>query len=411
MDNPKIQRRGAFIVNLVFFILVAALFYFSVKYVLGWLMPFIIGFVISLALRPVISWVVDRLKLGRKLAAVVIVLIGYAVFGTVFTLLTIELVSLLGRLFSNLPDFFTNSIMPALSNLGNSFDNLLDRMPEEWVEMIKLAQTSITSALMNGVTEISKVGLNSLAEIAKGIPGFLIALVFTILSSFFISQNYYGVTHFIAAQLPPRATKVIVAGKAAIASTVGAYVRAYAKIMLVTFVELTIGFLIIGIANPLPLAFGIAIFDILPVFGTGGVLIPWILIDLLLGEYSQALGLLIIYGVITVVRNFIEPKIVGDQLGLNPVVSIIAIYLGYRWFGVLGMIMMPVSVALAITLHNKGVITLYKRPAPVDEEAERKRREQRRQERAQARRKAREARKKNGGAFFSKKRPPDSSSK
>ncbi len=401
MDNPKIQKRSAFIVNLAFFILVAALFYFCVKYVIGWMMPFIIGFIIAFALRPIIYWVVDRLKIGRKLAAVVVVLLGYAVFGTVFTLLTIELVSVLGHLFSDLPDFFTNTIMPALSNLGNTFDNLLDRMPREWVEMLDLAQTSITSALMNGVTEVSKAGLNSLAGVAKGIPGFLIAFVFTILSSFFISQNYYGVTRFIAAQLPLRVTKIILAGKAAITSTVGAYLRAYMKIMLVTFVELTIGFFIIGIDNPIPVAFGIALFDILPVFGTGGIVLPWTAIDLLLGNYSQALGLLIIYGVITVVRNFIEPKIVGDQLGLNPIVSIISIYLGYRWFGVIGMIMMPVTVALACTLHDKGVITLYKRPAPLDEDAERERRENERRRRAVAKRRAREARHKS--SLFSKK--------
>jgi len=386
MDNSKQQKRSAFIVNVIFFAMVAALFYFSVKYVLGWLMPFLIGFIIALIFRPLIYWAVDRLHFKQRFAAVAVVLLGYCVLGTLLALLGMELVSVLGHLFSDLPDYFTNTIMPALSAWGDNFDNLLSRMPAEWLAILDTLRTSITSALMNVVSNLSKVGLNLVANVAKSVPGALIAFVFTILASFFISQNYYGVIRFIAAQFPDKARKALREGRDAITGTLGAYLKAYARIMLVTFTELTIGFLIIGVKNPIPTAFGIALFDIFPVFGTGGIVIPWIVLDLLLGKYSQALGLLIIYGVVTVVRNFIEPKIVGDQLGLNPIVSIIAIYLGYRWFGFAGMLLMPATCALAITLHNKGVITLYKESGPVDENLERERREAVRLEKTERRR-------------------------
>jgi predicted PurR-regulated permease PerM len=142
--------------------------------------------------------------------------------------------------------------------------------------------------------------------------------------------------------------------------TVLRYLRGYLKIMLVTFVELSIGLTILGVSNSIATAFEIAIFDILPVFGSGGILLPWALFQLLSGNMFVGIGLVILYGAITVIRNFIEPKIIGDQLGLNPVISIISIYLGFVWIGVAGMILMPISVQIAISLHKKGIIRLYK---------------------------------------------------
>ena len=97
-----------------------------------------------------------------------------------------------------------------------------------------------------------------------------------------------------------------------------------------------------------------------PVIGTGGIMIPWVLIKLLQGNFSLAIGLGILYAIVTVVRNLIEPKIVGDQLGLNPVVSLISIYLGYKLFSVIGMILFPILAQILLTLHRNGTIRLYR---------------------------------------------------
>ncbi len=130
--------------------------------------------------------------------------------------------------------------------------------------------------------------------------------------------------------------------------------------MLITFVELSIGLLILRVNNAIPVALGVAVFDILPVLGTGGIVIPWSLVSFLTGNTFLGVGLLILYAVITIIRNFIEPQVIGDQLGLNPIVSIISMYLGFVWLGVGGMILMPISVQTLLTLQNKGVMRLYK---------------------------------------------------
>jgi sporulation integral membrane protein YtvI len=188
----------------------------------------------------------------------------------------------------------------------------------------------------------------------------MVSLIFTILASFFLSIHYDRSKKFIMLQLSEKTRVLVHAIKNTMSDTVLRYLRGYLKIMLDTFVELSIGLTILGVSNSIATAFGIAIFDILPVFGSGGILLPWALFQLLSGNMFVGIGLVILYGAITVIRNFIEPKIIGDQLGLNPVISIISIYLGFVWIGVAGMILMPISVQIAISLHKKGIIRLYK---------------------------------------------------
>jgi predicted PurR-regulated permease PerM len=130
--------------------------------------------------------------------------------------------------------------------------------------------------------------------------------------------------------------------------------------MSITFIELSIGFTIIGIGKPLLIAVLIALFDILPVLGTGGIMVPWIVISAIQSNYSLALGLLILYMVITIVRNIIEPKIVGSQIGLHPVVTLVSLFVGAQLFGVIGLFGFPITLSLLRHLNETGAIKLFK---------------------------------------------------
>jgi predicted PurR-regulated permease PerM len=127
-----------------------------------------------------------------------------------------------------------------------------------------------------------------------------------------------------------------------------------------TFTELSIGLSVLQIENSVGIAAIIAVADILPVIGTGSVLIPWSIVALFMQNYFLAAGLIILYIVVLAVRNFTEPKIVGDQLGLNPIVTLISIYLGYRIMGFGGMIVLPVATNILVGLHKSGKIKLWK---------------------------------------------------
>ena len=142
-------------------------------------------------------------------------------------------------------------------------------------------------------------------------------------------------------------------------TTIRRFVIAYAKIMTLTFIELTIGLSIMGINNAVVIAFLISVFDVIPVLGTGGIMIPWIIICFLNQQLKTAIGLLIIYLIVTLIRNIIEPKIVGHQIGLHPLLMLLCMYLGAKLFGFLGIITLPVLIMIIINLNDSGIIHLY----------------------------------------------------
>ena len=123
--------------------------------------------------------------------------------------------------------------------------------------------------------------------------------------------------------------------------------------------ELMIGFLVIGISNPIGLAVGIALFDALPVFGTGTIMIPWAVMELINGNYTLAAGVFVVYCIIDIMRNILEPKIIGTQFEMNPIVALITVYLGYQLFGIIGMVVLLITVYILLTFHRVGKIKLY----------------------------------------------------
>lgn len=377
------QRRGAFLINLLYFAAIVVIVILALRYAVPWLMPFIIGFAVAMIFHPLITWTANKLKVSRKAIACVVIVLGYAILVTAITFGTIELVNLLSRMFQKLPALFDTQIAPTFSAIGSYFSDFFAKLPADWVATISSMADSVLDAIKGVLGSVSSSGLNFLTSFIGALPGFLVALVFTILASFFISMNYESTRDFLMAQLSPRTQEIMRAIKAALKGTVFAYIKAYFKLMCLTFVELSISLMIIGVKNAVGISFGIALFDFLPVFGTGAIVIPWIVIDFILGRTFEAVGLLIAYGIITVIRNFIEPKVVSDQLGLNPVVSIIAIYLGFVWFGVLGMIIVPMAVQIAISLHQKGIVTIYNEP-PVPAPHIETRRERRKRQKEQA---------------------------
>ena len=137
-------------------------------------------------------------------------------------------------------------------------------------------------------------------------------------------------------------------------------IRSYAIIMSITFVELSIGLSIIGVDNAIVIALLIAIFDILPVLGTGGIMIPWAVITAIQGDYSMAIALFAVYIVVTIIRNIIEPKIVGSQLGLHPVATLASLFVGAQLFGAVGLFGFPIGLSLLRYLNEQGTLKIFK---------------------------------------------------
>lgn len=142
--------------------------------------------------------------------------------------------------------------------------------------------------------------------------------------------------------------------------SLGKFIKAYSLIISVTFIELSIGFWILKVPNPFLFGGLIALIDIMPIIGTGAILIPWFIIAFIMGNTTMGVGILILYIIITAVRQTIEPRIVGQQIGLHPIVTLILMYVGAQLMGVLGLLLLPILATILVKLNKEGTIHLYK---------------------------------------------------
>ncbi len=360
MQNEHLQKRKEFIINIAYTVLVVALVYFGFKYAVKWLMPFVVGFVIALAIHTPVNAICKHIKINRKFCTFIMLIIEYAVFVLLMWGLGAKIYASLKDLFTNLPTYYDNNIEPFIQWLYRSVTDIAQNISPETMDRLYEMLESFSDSIREFVTNFSASVVRGLASTTAKLPLFLISFIFTILSSVFISMDYNRIISFVRKQLPARFSGFLNDAKDHLGKTILRYLRAYLIIFVLTFTELSIGLSILQIENAIGIAALIALADVFPVLGTGGILIPWSLISLLNANYTVAIGLIVIYLTILVVRNFAEPKIVGDQLGLHPLVTLISIYLGYLWMGVGGMILLPITMTIIIGLHRSGKIKLWK---------------------------------------------------
>lgn len=359
MLSPRTEKRKEFIINTVYFAVVILLAFVCLKYVASWIMPFIIGFLIAFLSKPLVLGLCKIPHMNKKLAAGIVLILEYALIIFLVWILGSKIYDSIRDLFTKLPFYYDNNILPFFESVFRMLEDLSTKISPETLNEIYAVIENASDSIRGYIIRFSSSMVSWLAGVTTKIPFFFISFVFTILASVFISLDYDAVIDFIKKQLPPKGREFLRDAKKHMGKTVIGYLRAYAIIWLITFLELSVGLSILRIENAIGIAALIAIADILPVIGTGGVLLPWAVISLFLQNYFLAVGLLVLYLVVLGVRNFTEPKIVGDQLGLNPLVTIIAIYLGYRLMGVGGMIFLPIVTNIIVGLQRAGKLKLW----------------------------------------------------
>ncbi|HHY53363.1 MAG TPA: sporulation integral membrane protein YtvI [Clostridiales bacterium] len=357
--DARTEKRKAFIINTAYIALVVALVVLAFKYLVPWLLPIIIGYAIAMIFKPIVQFIVKHTKAGPKFTGCVVLLLAYALIAALLVLGGSKLVGTVQNVLSDIPTFYTANFQPAILSISNFFVKILEPlMPGTAGSSSELVNATLQN-VQNVLLSFSSSAIAKLGTLTTKIPAFMLAFFFTIMSSLIISMNYAQVAGFLARQIPEEHRQLIFLIKNDTLKTVGNYMIAYLKLMGVTFVELAIGLTVLRVNNSIPIALGIAIFDALPVLGTGGIMVPWIAIALLNGKIPLAVGLAILYAIILVVRNIIEPRIVGNQLGLHPLVTLSAIYAGFKLMGVMGMILFPILVQILAGLHHSKVIRLW----------------------------------------------------
>ena len=342
------DRMTTFILRTLFCLCVLVWGYFALRFFLPATLPFWLGLMIACTLRPVILWISQRLHLKRRKAAAGVTILFYLMLGVGCWLGLSLLWSRLCTLAAQFPSLYRSIFLPALARFFEWLSELLSRFVPNLADTVHLWMQSFAAATARLSSSLSSKLLSACTGIATQIPVWFFSVVVTILCSTFISLDYPKVTAFLFRLLPPRLQKIPSALKSFVHCILLRLVRAYLILLCITFAELAVGLWLLGVKSFLSIAVVIALLDLLPVLGTGSVLIPWAVISLLSGQHQLGWGLLLLYLSITVIRNLLEPKIVGSCMGLHPLVSLISIYAGLRLFGPLGALLMPAAALGAV---------------------------------------------------------------
>lgn len=354
------EKRKSFIINFGYYFIIIGMVFIVLKYGLPFIAPFVSAFVIAFLLNKPITFLAKKCHVNRTLIAIAIVLVFYSIIGILFALLGIRLFVFVKELFSYLPNLYATEIQPFLMQLFDSLEHYISKMDVSLLPAMNEFSSNVVQSLGELISSFSMKMIGAISNYASSLPGFFIRILFTIISTFFLVIDYKKITACLLHQLKDKHQKLMIEIKDYVVNTLFKCILSYALIMCITFAELSVGLSIIRIENAVLIAFVISIFDILPVLGTGGIMIPWTIIAALQGNYSLALGLLIVYIIITIIRNILEPKIVGSQVGLHPLVTLMSLFVGAQLFGVLGLFGLPITLSLLKNLNDKGTIHILK---------------------------------------------------
>lgn len=327
--------------------------FFAFKFI-RFFMPFVIGWLIALIANPLVRMLERRLKVARKHTSMLLIIaVLAAIIGGIY-FIGMKAVQEVGSLIDQVPAIYT-SFREDFQEAGENLSLIIEELPEGIQEGISDFQNSLGDVIGTAVGKISQITVDQAGNLAKNLPSILIAIIFTILSAYFFIADRDKILEFGREHTPQIIQQKWKMLEQCFKSIFGGYFKAQFKIMGVVFVILFVGFLILKVDFAIVVAFLVSLLDMLPFFGTGTALIPWALFKILSGDMKYALGLVILYLTTQLVRRIIEPKVVGDSIGIDPLWTLICMYTGYRFAGVFGMILAVPVGAILVNFYHAGV--------------------------------------------------------
>ncbi len=337
----SIQKQRDFLTRFAYWAIIAVGVYLGFEYLLPISIPILLGILIA----RLVVWASRKLHCPNKPVRLFLTLLIYGILALLVTLLTAQTVSLITGLIHWLPRLYENKLQPFVILISDWFTYTVQMLDPALLNTLETLLDGLLSALKNMISSLSGAAVNLVSNLATGIPNFVISLLTMIFSTVFVVGDYERISDFAAKNIPDNIKKVLDNIRIYLTDTLFVVIRSYVLIMLLTFGELSILFSLFGIEHAVLKAAVIALLDILPILGTGGVMIPWAVTSLVLGYTKLGLELFLIYGIVTVVRNYVEPRIVGTQLGLHPIITLVSMFVGVRLFGLLGLFGLPVGIS------------------------------------------------------------------
>ena len=312
-------------------------------------MPFLIAFILSLMIEPIVKLIMKKTKLKRKTSSIIVFIISFTIIIALIVWGTTTIITEASKLLENLNTYFDMAV-----NFVETFISKIDiskwNIPESVMSTIQNSAMEFVGVIINFV----KNWLTSVLSFLTSIPTIGIYTAITFLALYFICVDKVYMLDQLEHHLPKTWVKKIGIHIRELIKTLGRYLKAQAILILISFVISLIGLYIFhfmgwGIKVPLIAALGIGFVDALPIFGSGTAMLPWAVWCAVNGNLKLAIGLLVLWAIMSIVRQFIEPRIVSGQIGIHPIFTLIAMYTGFKILGVIGMLLGPI---ILIVLEN-----------------------------------------------------------
>lgn len=368
--NEFIKKYKRFVLMLLL-ILAAFLVIRTLPIVIMLMMPFVIGYIVSLAAYPLVKFLKNKLHVPYKVGALITVLLLLLVLSLAVTFIVSAVSDFSGVIIENWDDLYS-SFAATLESALKALERWSDSLPFDFFEDVlkNFGEIEIKSdggMLFDFGKSVSgwiRPFAGSLAggtiNVVKSLPEVLVFVVMLILSTYFFTSEREKIKALYLRHTSDNFKEKLKLIKKECFGALFGYLKAQLILSAITAAELFVGLMILGVKHTLLLSVIIALIDLLPVFGTGTVLIPWALINILSGGtlYFSA-GMIILYLICLSVRNLLQPKVLSSNIGLDPLLTLIAVWLGYKLYGFIGMILLPLGALILYKLYDIGIFDWF----------------------------------------------------
>ena len=317
-------------------------------------LPFLLGYLFSMAVNPLADFLQKKLKIPRGLSAVLVIVLIVGILGGILTLVIWKIIDEVRMLYTQFPTIYENMRQSAHA-LGEKWSVLYDNLPVNVQNSLSALGADISDKASEMINSMSEPVVDNAGNVAKALPRVFIAIIVFVLSSYFMVADNQVVSKAVRGMFRPTFVERLIMVKSELKKYLGGYLKAQVILMFIAFLIMFVGLSALGASYALLIALLIAILDALPFFGSGLVLWPWSVIAFLNGDIKTGIGLIIIYFAVLVVRRIMEPKLVSTGMGIHSILTLMSMYVGYKTLSIGGLILGPLILMLVISFYKAGI--------------------------------------------------------
>ena len=345
---------GKILVNLIISILITVICITVVPRLLSIFFPFVVAYIISIIANPLVRFLERRVKILRKHSSAIIIIVVIATIFVGIYFLGVFLIKQISLLVEDIPNI-AKSVAETMDYISVRFSKVYILMPEGIQDFIRNLNENAEIYFTNFLNELEPPSIPDISNYVKNFANFIFKSIITVLATYFFiadRDRMAEVSNRIFPESIRKGYKLVVDN---FKDAVGGYFRAQFKIMLILLLVMFLAFEMMDVSFSFLLALGIAILDFLPIFGTGAVFGPWAIVDLVSGRYLKAVFIIILYLVCLLIKQLLQPKMVGDSIGISPLTTLLFMFIGWHFKGVIGIIFaIPIGM-LVVNFYRIGM--------------------------------------------------------